>query len=330
MKNRLIALFISLFISLTLIFSLLTLPSCTQIQRSKSYSFITSFDTVVTVEAFMDEYRFAIFYTDVEKALVKYHKYYDIYHEYSGINNLCTVNLNAGIAPVSVDREIIDLLLFAKEWHEKSGGALNVAMGGVFALWHEYRTNGNGILPPYADLQDTALHTDINAIVIDEENSTVFITDERVRLDAGAIAKGYAVEQVASLALNRGYTSFLINAGGDIKTVGKSKLSDGLWRVGITNPDPAAEDPYLQIFELSDTSVMTSGDYERYYTVDGQRYSHIIDPATLYPSDKYRSVTVICSDSGIADALSTILFILEKDAGMNLLLEIDGAEAFYY
>ncbi len=150
-------------------------------------------------------------------------------------------------------------------------------------------------------------------MVIDEAASTVQITDPETRLDVGAIAKGYAVEQVCRQAP----AGLLVSVGGNIRATGP-KADGQPWVVGIQSPDRDGEE-FLHTLELSQGSVVTSGDYQRYYTVDGVRYHHIIDPATLSPAAYWRSVTIVCADSGLADALSTALFTLPQAEGQALL-----------
>ena len=155
-------------------------------------------------------------------------------------------------------------------------------------------------------------------MVIDEEASTVQITDPETRLDVGAIAKGYAVEQVCREAP----AGLLVSVGGNVRATGP-KADGQPWVVGIQSPDGDGED-FLHTLELSQGSVVTSGDYQRYYTVDGVRYHHIIDPDTLLPAAYWRSVTIVCADSGLADALSTALFTLPQEEGQALLNRWDA------
>jgi thiamine biosynthesis lipoprotein len=129
---------------------------------------------------------------------------YSIYHRFDGIENLCTVNetVNGAHRTVTVDKRIIDMLIYAKEMHEKTNGVMNIAMGSVLSLWHNYRTVGKdnpneAALPPMEELKTASQHTDISNLIIDEVNNTVTLTDPLMTLDVGAIAKGYAVERVA-------------------------------------------------------------------------------------------------------------------------------------
>ena len=172
------------------------------------------------------------------------------------------------------------------------------------------------------------MDTDINSIVIDEENSTVFISDPMVRLDVGAIAKGYAVEMVAKALEQKGVTGYILNVGGNVRSIG-TKGNGDKWIAGIQNPNKASEVKYLEYLAISGESVVTSGSYQRYYTVEGKDYHHIIDPETLMPSDKFVSVSIVCRDSGLGDALSTALFCMSYEDGLALVESLEGVEAHW-
>jgi thiamine biosynthesis lipoprotein len=177
-------------------------------------------------------------------------------------------------------------------------------------------------------LTEAAKHTDIECLVIDEENSTVTITDPAMTLDVGAIAKGYAVEMVARSLEERGITGYVINVGGNVRTVGAK--GDGTpWVAGIENPDTDAEEPYVAYLNLTGESVVTSGSYQRYYLVNGKRFHHIIDAETLMPAEGFLSVSVVCKHSGQGDALSTALFCMTLEEGLALVESLPDAEAFW-
>ena len=295
-------------------------------QEKKQYTatFLTLFDTVTTVVGRADsEAQFKEKAQKVHDALLEYHQLFDIYNDYEGIHNLKTVNDAAGFGPVQVDSRIIWLLSECKKVFGTTGGKVNVAMGSVLKLWHDARSDGindpvNAKLPDRSALESAAEHTDLDAVVIDDAASTVFITDPRLRLDVGAIAKGWAVQQVAE----KMPAGLLISVGGNVCATGPKDESGTPWVVGIQ--DPAGGDSYLHTLYVTKGSVVTSGDYQRTYMVDGKLYHHIIDPETLYPSEYWRSVTVVCDHSGWADALSTALFLLPLEEGQELLAQFDA------
>lgn len=312
-----------------------SLVSCKQNdQKYSEYSF-DYFDTVTTITGYAkNQEEFDKVSGEMLALLGEYHKLFTIYHRYEGMENLCTINELADGAhrTVKVDRRIIDMLLYAKQAYELTGGKVNVAMGSVLSIWHDYRELGmdepwNAELPPMEELQAAALHADIAKVKIDEQACTVTLLDPEMRLDVGAIAKGYAVEMVAQQMEQKGITGYVINVGGNVRTLGTKPDGTG-WTVGVENPDENAED-YLAYLQLSGKSLITSGSYQRYFIVDGKRYHHIIDPATLMPSEYFVSVSIICDSSADGDMLSTALFCMTYEQGLALIESLDGVEAMW-
>ena len=262
-----------------------------------------------------------------------YHKLYDIYNDYEGINNIKTINDNAGVAPVEVDEEIINLMLLSKEMYVTTNGQMNVAMGSVLVIWHDYRDAGvnnpeNASLPPMEALEEAALHTDINQIVIDKEAGTVYLADSEMSIDVGSIGKGYAVQRVAEYAKEIGIENMLFSVGGNISAVG-TRMDGSKWRLGIQNPDLDSEDNYVKRVQLQNLSLVTSGDYQRYYEVEDKRYCHIIDSDTLMPAEYFASVSIIAKDSGVADALSTSVFNMPLEEGLAFINGLEDVEAVW-
>ncbi|MDD4772635.1 MAG: FAD:protein FMN transferase [Eubacteriales bacterium] len=311
-----------------------TLYSCDNRFRYEA-EFLNVFDTVTQIISYMDSRQeFEEFSGLIYDELYEYHRLYDIYNDYPGLNNIKTINDNAGKEAVTVDQKIIDMLLFSKEAYIKTGGKCNIALGSVLEIWHSYREKGiydheNASLPPIELLQSAMEHTDINKIIIDTEDSTVYLSDPEMSLDVGAVAKGYAVEEVCKNAEEQGYTSALVSVGGNIRAIGDKDGKSLPWSVGIQNPDPDGNEPLITMVDIVGKSVVTSGIYERYYTVDGKNYHHIIDPETLMPADYYISVSIICRDSGIADVLSTAIFCMPFQESFDLINTLDDTEAFW-
>lgn len=313
------------------LFAVLLLTGCTgSPPEEKQYTatFLTLFDTVTTIVGYADDQEaFSAAAQTIHDELLEYHRLFDIYNEYEGLVNLKTVNNRAGIAPVQVDDRILHLLSDCMEFCASTGGMVNVAMGRVLQLWHRARIDGlndpfNAKLPDPAALTNAAAHININDIVLNHDASTVFFTDPQLRLDVGAVAKGWSVQRVAEHAP----AGLLISVGGNVCATGPKHKDGTPWVVGIQNPDRSED--YLHTLYVSGGCVVTSGDYQRSYMVDGKRFHHIIDPNTLYPSTLWRSVSVVCPDSGAADALSTALFLLPQAEGQAL-LERYRAEAMW-
>ena len=292
-------------------------------QKQYTATFLTVFDTVTTIVGRdVSEEAFSQKAQAVHDELLVYHQLFDIYNVYDGLNNLKTINDHPGEA-IEVDQAVIDLLLDCKAYYELTGGRVNAAMGSVLYLWHEAREDGlddiaNAYLPDGEALREAASHASWDDVVIDAENRTVTILDPALRLDVGAIAKGWSVQRTAENAPS----GLLISVGGNVCSTGPKDASGTPWVVGVQ--DPEVGDNYLHTLYLTKGSMVTSGDYQRAYLVDGEIYHHIIDPDTLYPGNKWRAVTVVCPDSGLADALSTALFLLPLEEGQKLLTQCES------
>ena len=315
-----------------LLLILMMLLGCAQTpqptQKQYTATFLELFDTVTTIvgrdeseEAFREKAN------TIRDQLQHYHRLFDIYNDYEGIANIKTINDQAGLSPVTVDPAIIRLLQDCKTYYALTDGRVNVAMGSVLQLWHEARNDSlrdpqNAWLPDAQKLKDAASHTCLDSVVIDEENSTVFITDPAVQLDVGAIAKGWATQQVANTAPG----GMLISVGGNVCATGPKGTDSTPWVIGIQNPDNPETN--LHALYVTGGTVVTSGDYQRFFLVDGQKYHHIIDPATQMPGAYWRCVSVVCGDSALADALSTGLFLMDLEQGKALAQKC-GAEVLW-
>jgi len=330
-----------------LIFVLLILNTgCTYGKRSGSggytkysYEFFGAFDSITQFVGYAEsEKQFENLAQKGQARLEELHKLFDIYHNYEGINNIKTINDNAGVKPVEVRQEIIDVIQFSKEWYYKAGEVVNIAFGPVLSIWHTYREEGRSDplkarIPDMKLLKQAMEKTDIDKVEVDPIKKTVFLREKGMSLDLGAVAKGFATEIVARELESEGFTSFIISNGGNIRTVGKPM--DGKrskWGIGIQNPDGnplIPNDEPLDTVYVTESSVVTSGDYQRYYEVNGQRFHHLIDPNTLMPADHYRAVTVVTKDSGLADFLSSALFILPYEQSRALAESLEGVDALW-
>lgn len=333
MRKKFIA--IATVLSLVICFSC---ASCTKKRKQKftDYSF-DYFDTVTTVIGYADsKEEFDEIFNFVTSELETYHKLYNIYDSFDTINNLKSINdsKNSSDGAIAVDQKIIDLLKFCKEMHTLTDGKTNVAMGSVLSLWHDCREYAErhpdkAGLPNIDNLKYASQHTNISNLVINDESLTVYLADSQMSLDVGAVAKGYAVEMIGRALMEKGVSGYLLNVGGNVKAVGSKPDGEG-WNVGIENPDHENKNtPHVAYLKLSDKSLVTSGNYQRYYTVNGKNYHHIIDPETLMPSQYFASVSVLCEDSAKADALSTALFTMPLDEGKALIESISDSEAMW-
>ena len=309
---------------------------CTLFDEKKhEIVYMDIFDTVSEVTVYgLSAAEFEAGELRLHRVLQEYHALYDIYNPYEGINNLYTVNQAAGGDPVAVDSRILDLLEYGLEAYERTNGRVNILFGSVLSLWHESRRLAEAdpdkaALPEEQALKAAAAYTDPRFLRIDRQAGTVQLTHPAARLDVGAIAKGYAVERAAAfVAEELGWEHALLSVGGNIRAVG-NKGERTPFTIGIQNPDTNSALPYLLTVKAENLAVVTSGDYQRYYTVEGQRYAHIIDVETLYPATYVRSVSVLCPDSGLADVLSTALFCQPPEEGLQFLRQFPQAEAVF-
>lgn len=300
-----------------------------------SVTYMDAFDTVTQIMGY--DTSEASFMEKAEKLhdrMIKYHQLFDIYNNYPDLNNLKTINDMAGQGPVTVSEEIIELLSMGKEVYLDTDGQVNIAMGSVLQVWHSYREDGlltpeKAKLPELELLKEQMAYTNLEHMVVDREHLTVELTDEHMALDVGSLAKGYAADLLGDYAKELGFESILISIGGNIVAIGNKPDGSG-WNVGIQNPFPSEEaKEYIDSVTVADVSVVTSGDYQRYYEVDGKRYCHIIDPDTLMPGEEFSSVTIIGPTSAMADALSTALFNMTLEEGQQLMKSLEGWEAMW-
>ena len=305
-----------------------------QTVEPKGKVYYTYFDTVSYVYDYAGDSaeRFNDRSAEVSHILMEYHQLFDIYHEYAGVVNLCTINRMAGGEALEVDKRLVDFLLYAKSMYELTDGEMNVMLGAVLRLWHDCREAAqtdpaSASIPTEEALREAAAHTDISLLEIDPERSTVRIADPKASIDVGALGKGYATERAAEYLANERAFGYVLNIGGNIRCVGDRPDGSG-WVTAIRDPLAPSERYACQI-RIRDTACVSSGVYERFYTVGGRQYHHIIDKDTLYPAAYYDSLSVVTKDSGLADALSTALFCMPWEESRALADSLDGVEVLW-
>lgn len=296
--------------------------------------YLEYFDTLTNITIYAESQEdFARYSGMVKASLERYHRLFDIYNNYEGLGNIKTINDYAGVEPVLVEPEVIELLQRSVEMYEQTEGMVNVAMGSVLSIWHEYRESGianpeQARLPDETELVLAAGHVDIHRMILDPVRKTVYLEDPKMSLDVGAVAKGFTAQKLCDELRTAGVTSALVSIGGNVQAIGVR--GDGApWRVGIQNPDLTSSQGYLYAMNLQDVALVTSGDYQRYYMVDGERYHHIIRPDTWMPWREYVSVTILCRDGMQADALSTAVFNMEFEEGLALVESLEDTEAMW-
>lgn len=231
------------------------------------------------------------------------------------------INRNAGVKPVVIDKELFDLIKRSIKVSELTEGAFDVSYAAVDKIW---KFDGSmTILPTDFEVSASVSKIDYKNISLDETKSSVFLKHEGMKIGFGGIGKGYAANKAMQVMKSMGISGGVVNASGDLITWGKQE-NNGDWRIGIS--DPKNPDKILAWLVVSEMAVITSGDYEKYFMSEGKRYAHIIDPRTGYPTTGIKSVTIVCPNAELADALATSVFVLGEKDGISLINELKGIE----
>lgn len=241
---------------------------------------------------------------------------------YSEDSEVSMINRNAGIRPVRVSSDTLDIIEKALYVSAQTYGAFDVTVGPVVKLW-DFQ---NKVIPDEDILREKLKYVGYKNIIVDKKQSTVFLRKKGAQIDLGGIIKGYAADRAAEVLIKNSIKSGIVAVGGDIKTFGNRP--DGKpWNVGIQNPrQKGKDDEIFAVVDLSDMAISTSGDYERFFVKDGKWYHHLLNPKTGYPVYECRSVTVIAKDAVFTDAFATGVFVLGPQKGMDILkrLGFDG------
>lgn len=264
--------------------------------KAHRYTVRNTFDTIIEVICYTSAADAQKYGAMAEKELKEYHKLFDGYHLWEGVNNICSLNENAG-EWVEIDAELSALLHFGKEVYERTDGAVNLMGGAVSLLWK------NRDEPPAdAEISAALQHIDINALEIAQGRAR--ITDKQARIDVGAFAKGYALQRVAESLEKQGFVG-LISAVSSVVAVGDKNGEP--FAVGLAGTDGGVE---RTVYLKDKKALSTSGTNQRFFTYEGKTYHHIIDLATGYPADSdVRQASVLENDAGWADAFSTATLI---------------------
>lgn len=236
------------------------------------------------------------------------------------------VNANAGVKPVKVSKEILDLVEYSFKYSEISGGLFDISIGPLVKLWHIGFDDEQ--VPSSKEIEAAKSKINYKDIIIDHNESTIYLKNKGMMLDFGAIAKGYAADSLNKILDENNVKSAIIDLGGNIFAKGK-KLDDSNWLVGVQDPDEYRGDSLGNI-EIENKSLVTSGIYEKYIEGDGAKYHHILNPFTGYPEEnELLSVTVISDLSIDGDALSTTLFLMGKEKGLEYAESRDDIDVIY-
>lgn len=230
------------------------------------------------------------------------------------------INKNAGVSPVKVSKELFNLIQRALKISNLTDGAFDISYASMDKLW---KYDGSmSQMPSKEAIKKSVAKVGYKDIVVDPQNSTVFLKNKGMKIGFGAIGKGYAADKAKKLLISNGVSGGIINASGDINSWG-SKPSGSSWQVAITNP--LNKNKAFAMLPIKD-AVVTSGNYEKYVTFNSRRYSHIIDPRTGYPSQGIISVTVFAPKAELADALATSVFVMGVETGIDRINQLKAIE----
>jgi thiamine biosynthesis lipoprotein len=238
------------------------------------------------------------------------------------------INQNAGVEPVEVSNDVFPLLEAAAEYSAVPNGGFDYTIGPITNLWRIGFDDAR--VPEDNEIEAVLPLVDHEKAELNADDQTVFLTEEGMRLDLGAIAKGYIADEVIKIMRDNGVTTGIVDLGGNVVVMGDSPTRDtGGWNVGVQDPN-APRSNYVAAINLKDKSIVTSGIYERYIEEDGERYHHLLNPETGYPFDnELASVTIISDKSVDGDGLSTLVFGFGLEAGLEYVNDLDGIEAVF-
>ncbi len=236
-------------------------------------------------------------------------------------SDISKVNSAAGLHPVKVHKDLMIAVKKSLQFADLSGGAFNIAIGPAIDLWNVTESEE---IPTPAELAAVRPLIDYKNVIVNEDDSSIFLAKKGMRINLGGIGKGIAADYAHKILQSYGIRSGIIAVAGDLHAIGK-KPDGGKWTIGITHPRKK-ESAIAKVY-LADMSISTSGDYERFFMKNGVRYHHILSPETLYPSEGFQSVSVLARDSTTTDALSTAIFAMGPEDGKKLIERLKGVEA---
>lgn len=316
-SKRKIFIIILLLILIALI--LLFIDKCTYKEYSKNYFYMDTYINVKVTTTKGKKEMDSIF-NDIDYLYSSYHKLTDRYNEYDGIVNVYYLNEVLGNDDkIVIDKRLSDIIRLGMDYYTKTDGLFNIASGNLTEVWKEFIDKCDS-LPSKEELE---VNIDIDDVIL---SGNEYMKKNGVKLDLGAISKGYVTEMVGNYLEEENIYSYIINAGGNVK-VGKAYKKD-YYSVGITNPDEKSD--IFAIVKINNMAVVTSGNYQRYCDLEGVNYNHIINPKTRYPGGEMKSVTVVGEDSALLDIYSTYLYLLPVSKGLEIVNGNDEIEAIWY
>ena len=258
----------------------------------------------------------------IEDGIKEISRIENLISEWDSTSQTSEINNHAGIAPVKVDKELLDLIFRSNKVSELTDGAFDISFASMDRIWQFDKAEHS--LPDSGTVNRAATHINWRNIELDAQKLTVYLKEKGMKIGFGAIGKGYSANR-AKVVMEKipGVVGGVVNASGDLLAWGQSNHKDG-WSIQIA--DPKNKSKALGWIRLNNLAIVTSGDYEKYFTSNGIRYAHIVNPKTGYPITGIKSVTIICPDAEISDALATSVCVMGVDKGLALVNKLNGVE----
>ncbi len=272
-------------------------------------------DTYVTIKVVVDDNSFGKSMLDNSFEIIR--KYEKVFDNYDSESEVSSINRDAFKLPIKLSKEMMDLLKASGKISELSNGAFDLTISPLIELWN-FKAEKPSI-PDASSINQLLPLVNYKNVVINTTSQGVHFLKEGTKMDLGGISKGYIIDKVADFLKEKGIKSALIDAGGDICAFGK-KPDNSDWIVALKDP---RADGVIAKFPLRDCAIATSGDYERYFIVDGKRYHHLLNPKTGYPVNDTISMSVIAKDATTADGLATAAFIIGGKKALEFLKDLD-------
>lgn len=299
-----------------LFFILVSISSFGQIIHKRKLILLTSpFEMTVVAKDTVEANQY------IDLAIAEVKRVENLVSDWKPETQISHVNQNAGIQPVKVDDEVFQLVKRSIKISKLTDGAFDISYASMDKIW---KFDGSMKEMPTAEaIKKSVEKVGFQKIILDEKEKTIFLRDKGMKLGLGGIAQSFIADNIRNLLKSKGCTSGIANVSGDIAAWGKQP--DGKpWTIGIINP--MNKNKIFATFPLVDSSVETSGTYEKYVVFDGIQYSHIINPKTGYPAQGIVSVTVFAKQTEIADGLAKGVFLFGVEAGLNLVNQLKGIE----
>jgi FAD:protein FMN transferase len=256
----------------------------------------------------------------IEQAIAEIQRIEKLLTTFDNNSQTNQINAQAGIKPVTIDREVFELIKRSLKISQLTQGAFDITYGSIDKRFWNFDKEMTSL--PDADTARLMVRLiDYKNVLLNDDDCSVFLKESGMRIGFGGIGKGYAAEKAKAVLKASGVTSGIVNAAGDLTAWGKQPNGQS-WTIGIA--DPNTKNNAFSSFEINDMAVATSGNYEKYVIIDGKRYSHTIDPKTGFPVSGIKSVTIICPNAEVADVMTTPVMVMGVKVGLNLINQMRG------